>query len=81
MKKLALSILIFFTVFILFSQEKQNNEDSFAEKSIPIEEAIIKEAEFYQEEELKNQEKNPGEKVLRLGIGNTTEAITPGIAD
>lgn len=58
MKKLALSILIFFTVFILFSQEKQNNEDSFAEKSIPIEEAIIKEAEFYQEEELKNQEKN-----------------------
>ena len=59
MKKLALSILIFFTVFILFSQEKQNNEDSFAEKSIPIEEAIIKEAEFYQEEELKNQEKNP----------------------
>ena len=26
------------------------------------------------------QEKNPGEKVLRLGIGNTTEAITPGIA-
>ena len=59
MKKLGLSILIFFTVFILFSQEKQNNEDSFAEKSIPIEEAIIKEAEFYQEEELKNQEKNP----------------------
>lgn len=58
MKKLGLSILIFFTVFILFSQEKQNNEDSFAEKSIPIEEAIIKEAEFYQEEELKNQEKN-----------------------
>ena len=58
MKKLALSILIFFTVCILFSQEKQNNEDSFAEKSIPIEEAIIKEAEFYQEEELKNQEKN-----------------------
>ena len=59
MKKLALSILIFFTVFILFSQEKQNNEDSFAEKSIPIEEAIIKEAEVYQEEELKNQKKNP----------------------
>lgn len=59
MKKLGLSILIFFTVFILFSQEKQNNEDSFAEKSIPLEEAIIKEAEFYQEEELKNQEKNP----------------------
>lgn len=58
MKKLGLSILIFFTVFILFSQEKQNDEDSFAEKSIPIEEAIIKEAEFYQEEELKNQEKN-----------------------
>lgn len=58
MKKLGLSILIFFTVFILFSQEKQNNEDSFAEKSIPIEEAIIKEAKFYQEEELKNQEKN-----------------------
>ena len=58
MKKLGLSILIFFTVFILFSQEKQNNEDSFAEKSIPIEEAIIKEAEFYQEEELKNQKKN-----------------------
>ena len=58
MKKLGLSILIFFTVFILFSQEKQNNEDSFAEKSIPIEEAIIKEAEIYQEEELKNQEKN-----------------------
>lgn len=58
MKKLALSILIFFTVCILFSQEKQNNEDSFAEKSIPIEEAIIKEAEFYQEEELKDQEKN-----------------------
>ena len=58
MKKLGLSILIFFTVCILFSQEKQNNEDSFAEKSIPIEEAIIKEAEVYQEEELKNQEKN-----------------------
>ena len=58
MKKLGLSILIFFTVFILFSQEKQNNEDSFAEKSIPIEEAIIKEAEVYQEEELKNQKKN-----------------------
>ena len=59
MKKLGLSILIFFTVCILFSQEKQNNEDSFAEKSIPIEEAIIKEAEFYQKEELKNQKKNP----------------------
>ena len=26
------------------------------------------------------QEKNPGEKILRLGIGNTTEAITPYIA-
>lgn len=26
------------------------------------------------------QEKNPGRKVLRLGIGNTTEAITPHIA-
>ena len=26
------------------------------------------------------QEKNPGEKVLRLGIGNTTEALTPEIA-
>lgn len=26
------------------------------------------------------QERNPGEKVLRLGIGNTTEAITPHIA-
>ena len=25
------------------------------------------------------QEKNPGEKVLRLGIGNTTEALTPYI--
>ena len=59
MKKLGLSILIFFTVFILFSQEKQNNQDSFADESIPIEEAIIKEAEFYQEEELKNQEKTP----------------------
>lgn len=26
------------------------------------------------------QDKNPGQKVLRLGIGNTTEAITPHIA-
>ena len=27
------------------------------------------------------QEKNPGEDVLRLSIGNTTEAITPVIAE
>ena len=26
------------------------------------------------------QEKNPGQKVMRLGIGNTTEPLTPQMA-
>ncbi|MCR4743224.1 MAG: transglycosylase SLT domain-containing protein [Treponema sp.] len=58
MKKLELSILIFFTLFNLFSQETKVSEESFADESIPIEEAIIKEAEFYQAEEEKKELKS-----------------------